>query len=212
MLRLSALAWGFRLPTEVLKVCCLSPIPASYHPRIQQAVRHLLAGGVLAYPTEAVWGLGCCLDDENAVRRLLALKGRPVHKGLILVSGTPAHFEFLLARCSDEQRQRMQATWPGPNTWLVPHHQLVPAWISGRHDSVAIRVSDHPIINALSAALGGPLVSTSANPQGLTPARTALRSRVYFGNQVHYCSGAVGRSNNPSQIRDLISGQIVRPA
>lgn len=196
---------------HALKVCCLSRLPASYFPRIQQAVRHLLAGGVLAYPTEAVWGLGCCLDDEDAVAQLLSLKQRPVHKGLILVSGSANHFEFLLERCSPDQRQTMQATWPGPNTWLVPHHNLVPAWISGRHPSVAIRVSDHPIIGALSNALGGPLVSTSANPQGLTPARTALRSRVYFGNQVHYCCGAVGRSNNPSQIRDLISGQIVRP-
>lgn len=189
----------------------MNRVPAAHHPRIQHAVRHLQAGGVLAYPTEAVWGLGCCLDDEHAVRHLLSLKQRPVHKGLILVSGNRAHFDFLLAQCSDEQRQRMFATWPGPNTWLVPHNQLVPAWISGRHSSVAIRVSDHPIINALSAALGGPLVSTSANPQGLPPARTALRSRGYFGSQVHYCIGAVGKSNNPSQIRDLISGQIVRP-
>lgn len=189
----------------------MSQLPTAYHPRIQQALRHMLAGGVLAYPTEAVWGLGCCLDDETAVAQLLALKQRPLHKGLILVSGNAKHFEFLLERCSSEQRARMQATWPGPNTWLVPHHNLVPAWISGRHASVAIRVSDHPIIGALSAALGGPLVSTSANPQGLTPARTALRSRIYFGNAVHYCVGAVGRSNNPSQIRDLISGQIVRP-
>ncbi|RYE02183.1 MAG: tRNA threonylcarbamoyladenosine biosynthesis protein RimN [Sphingobacteriales bacterium] len=180
-------------------------------PRIQQSVRHLLAGGVLAYPTEAVWGLGFCLDDEAAVEQLLALKRRPVHKGLILVSGNPAHFAFLLKRCTQEQQQRMLASWPGPNTWLVPHHGLVPAWISGRHATVAIRVSAHPVIHNLCAALGGPIVSTSANPQGLAPARTALRSRVYFGNAVHYCAGTVGRSNNPSQIRDLISGQIVRP-
>ena len=189
----------------------MSRLSATYHPRIQQALRHVLTGGVLAYPTEAVWGLGCCLDDEAAVAHLLALKGRPVHKGVILVSGNAAHFEFLLKHCTAEQRARMQASWPGPNTWLVPHHNLVPAWISGRHTTVAIRVSEHPIIGALTAALGGPLVSTSANPQGLAPARTALRSRVYFGSAVHYCIGAVGRSNNPSQIRDLISGQIIRP-
>jgi L-threonylcarbamoyladenylate synthase len=186
--------------------------PLATYPRIQSAVRHLLAGGVLAYPTEAVWGLGCCLDDAAAVRQVLALKGRPVAKGLILVGGEPAHFEFLLRRCTQEQRLQMLASWPGPNTWLVPHHNLVPAWISGRHPSVAIRVSAHPIIQALTAALGGPIVSTSANPQGLSPARNALRCRSYFGTSVHYCSGAVGRSNNPSQIRDLISGQILRPA
>ncbi|MEY4590684.1 MAG: hypothetical protein RL497_2760 [Pseudomonadota bacterium] len=181
------------------------------HPRIQQAVRHLHAGGVLAYPTEAVWGLGCRLDDRAAVQHLLALKHRPVHKGLILVSGDPAHFAFLLEHCTQEQQQRLLASWPGPNTWLVPHHHLVPQWISGRHPTVAIRVSAHPVIRALSAALGGPLVSTSANPQGLSPARSALRCRAYFGEALHYCVGAVGRSNNPSQIRDLISGLIVRP-
>lgn len=187
-------------------------LPLALYPRIQQAVQHLLDGGVLAYPTEAVWGLGCCLDDGSAVQQLLALKGRSVEKGLILVGGESAHFDFLLNQCSEEQRLRMLSSWPGPNTWLVPHYNTVPSWISGRHSSVAIRVSAHPIIQALTAQLGGPIVSTSANPQGFSPARTALRCRTYFGAAVHYCMGAVGRSNNPSQIRDLISGQIVRPA
>jgi L-threonylcarbamoyladenylate synthase len=187
-------------------------LPSSSMPRISQAVRHLLSGGVIAYPTEAVWGLGCCLDDVSAVTQILALKKRPVHKGLILVGGNMSHFEFLLQHCSDQQRLQMQASWPGPHTWLVPHHNQVPAWISGSHASVAIRVSNHPVIQALTRAIGGPIVSTSANPQGLAPARNALRCRVYFGQAVHYCAGVVGRSNNPSQIRDLISGQIVRPA
>lgn len=181
-------------------------------PRIRQLALALHQGQVIAYATEAVWGLGCLPDNHSAVRRLLELKQRPEHKGLILVSGDIAHFEFLLQHCTPQQRATLTSTWPGPNTWLVPHHTLVPNWICGAHQTVAIRVSNHPTIKALSAAVGGPLVSSSANPQGLAPARTGFRARFYFGPQVQYAPGQIGHAAKPSQIRDLISGKILRPA
>jgi L-threonylcarbamoyladenylate synthase len=181
-------------------------------PRIAQAVRHLREGGVIAYPTEAVWGLGCAFDNRHAVEKILQLKNRPVHKGVILVSGQVQDFAFLLNDCEPEQLERLQASWPGPNTWLVPHRGQVPPWICGEHSSVAIRVSAHPVIQQLCRGFGAPIVSTSANPQGLEPARQAWRARTYFGDQVHYVAGQVGAASKPSQIRDLITGQIIRPA
>ncbi|WP_447595427.1 L-threonylcarbamoyladenylate synthase [Aquipseudomonas campi] len=177
--------------------------------RVAQVVRE---GGVIAYPTEAVWGLGCDPWNEIAVDRLLALKERPVDKGLILVADNIRQFDFLLEDLPEPWLDRLASTWPGPNTWLVPHQNLLPEWITGRHDSVALRVSDHPLVRDL-CALVGPLVSTSANRTGRPAARTRLRVEQYFRGQVDaVLGGALGGRRNPSTIRDLVSGEVVRPA
>ncbi|MCP5147469.1 MAG: Sua5/YciO/YrdC/YwlC family protein [Pseudomonadales bacterium] len=172
----------------------------------------LAAGGVVACPTEAVWGLSCDPWDERAVMRLLELKRRPVSKGLILVAATESQLQFLLQHLSPEQRGQLSAGWPGPVTWLIPHRGRIPPWISGDHDTVAVRVSGHPVVNALCAAWGGPLVSSSANRAGAQAPRAAFQVRRYFGERLDYIlAGAVGGSARPSVIRDLASGRILRP-
>jgi L-threonylcarbamoyladenylate synthase len=187
----------------------LAPPPAAQ--RLRAAVSTLRLGGVIACPTEAVWGLSCDPYNEDAVARLLALKARPVVKGLILVAAHASQIDFLLADLSEQQRQALAATWPGPVTWLLPHGDRVPAWISGEHATVAVRVSAHPVVSALCAAWGGPLVSTSANPTGARPAREAFQVRRYFGDQLDYLlPGRVGSSGRPTRILDIASGQIIR--
>lgn len=179
--------------------------------QLKSALSALRRGGVIACPTEAVWGLSCDPNDANAVAQLLALKGRPVAKGLILVAATQHQIEFLLSDLSAEQRNRLTASWPGPNTWLLPHGGKVPGWISGEHDTVAVRVSNHPVVSALCAAWGGPLVSTSANRAGARPAQKAFQVRRYFGTSLDYLlPGRIGESARPTAIRDLVSGQIIR--
>lgn len=180
-----------------------------FHPAIGRAARHLVAGGVLAYPTEGVWGLGADPRNRHAVEKILELKKRPVSKGVILVAAAAEQFEFILRHLEPDQRAVLDASWPGPNTWLVPHHGEVPYWICGEHTTVALRVSAHPVVRAL-CQLAGPLVSTSANPQGLPPARSALKARFYFGDQVGYAPGQVNRNAKPSTIRDLVTGALVR--
>ncbi|MBP8237167.1 MAG: Sua5/YciO/YrdC/YwlC family protein, partial [Pseudomonas sp.] len=107
---------------------------------------------------------------------------------------------------------RLAGSWPGPNTWLVPHQNRLPEWISGQHSSVALRVSDHPQVQAL-CRLTGPLVSTSANPAGRPSARSRLRVEQYFPGQLDMVlGGALGGRKNPSLIRDLISGDVIRPS
>lgn len=179
--------------------------------RLQAAVRALGAGGVIACPTEAVWGLSCDPQNETAVRRLLALKHRPVAKGLILVASGEDQLEFLLRGLSSEQRETLSASWPGPATWLLPHQSLVPGWVCGDHHTVAVRISDHPVVSALCSAWGGPLVSTSANPSGARPAREAFQVRRYFGDSLDcLLPGRVGPAGRPTSIRDLATGQLVR--
>lgn len=180
--------------------------------QVQQAARVVRQGGVIAYPTEAVWGLGCDPWNMEAVLRLLALKARPVEKGLILVAADIAQFDFLIDDLPPAWRAQLQLSWPGPNTWLVPHQGRLPEWISGVHDSVALRVSDHPLVRAL-CAYTGPLVSTSANPAGRPAARTRLRVEQYFPGQLDgVLAGPLGGRRNPSLIRDLRTGEVIRPS
>jgi L-threonylcarbamoyladenylate synthase len=178
--------------------------------RVKQVARVVQSGGVIAYPTEAVWGLGCDPWDAVAVERLLALKNRPVEKGLILVADSIDQFDFLFEDFPELWIDRLASTWPGPNTWLVPHQNLLPGWITGAHETVALRVSDHPLVRQL-CALTGPLVSTSANPAGKLPARNSLRIQQYFPDQLDgVLTGAVGGRKNPSVIRDLATGNVLR--
>ncbi|MDC0660979.1 L-threonylcarbamoyladenylate synthase [Marinobacter sp. SS21] len=174
--------------------------------------RTLDRGGVIAYPTEAVWGLGCDPWNEDAVNHLLALKQRPVHKGLILVAASVAQVEFLLAPLAPELRQRALAHWPGPVTCLIPDlHQQIPAWVRGRHASIAVRVSDHPLVQALCDTAGKPLVSTSCNPAGRQPARSAWQVRKYFTDGLDWLvPGQLGAERKPSQILDISTGRRLR--
>jgi L-threonylcarbamoyladenylate synthase len=185
--------------------------PALSQFRIKQAIAALHSGGVIAYPTEAVWGLGCDPADELAVQRLLALKDRAVGKGLILVASSESQLEWLLADLDMAQRSRLSLSWPGPTTWLIPHRGLLPTWIHGDHDTVAVRVSAHPVVRALCDGWGGALVSTSANPAGAVAAQQQFQVRRYFDGDVDFIvPGSVGAAGRPSEIRDLVSDRIIR--
>src|SRR5450830_698171 len=152
--------------------------------RVQEAAREIRAGAVIAYPTEAVWGLGCDPWNEEAVDRLLAIKNRSVDKGLILIADNIRQFDFLFEDFPEDWIDRMASTWPGPNTWLVPHQDLLPEWVTGVHDTVALRVSDHPLV----------------------------RDQCFRGQIDLVLGGNLGGRKNPSLIRDLATGKVVRPA
>lgn len=179
--------------------------------QLAQAVRVLRAGGIVAYPTEAVYGLGCDPLDGYAVQRLLNLKQRPADKGLILIAARFDQLEPYLLPLTAAQRKRILPTWPGPNTWVLPCRPETPFWLRGRHDSLAVRVTAHPGSAALCTAWGGALVSTSANVSTLPPARSALRVRHQFGDDLDYLlPGALGGARQPTRIRDGVSGRTLR--
>lgn len=179
--------------------------------KLEPAIRALRSGEVIAYPTEAVWGLGCDPQNEAALDRLLALKHREVAKGLILVAADLAQLNGYLGSVSARQVQSLRETWPGPVTWLCPKGPRVSPLVSGAHELVALRVSAHPCVRALCTHFGGPIVSTSANRSGQEPARTASRVRQFFGpNVACIVPGACGGASRPTQIKDLSSGAILR--
>jgi len=182
-----------------------------HHPRIWRCVEQLRSGGMIAYPTEAVWGLGCDPFNSHAVNRILEFKRRPWQKGLILVAASTRQIGFLLGGLTDEQHRLLEESWPGPNTWLLRHRGLIPDLVSGEHDSVAVRVSAHPVVAALCEKFGGPIVSTSANRAGMNPARSGVRARrMLLGDDVEFAPGRVGNRASPSVIRDLTSGRVIR--
>lgn len=178
---------------------------------LAQAARVLAVGGIVAYPTEAVYGLGCDPLDFDAVARLLALKRRPVEKGVILIAASLAQLEPWLLPLDAAQRARIGDTWPGPNTWLVPCRRSTPYWLRGAHDTLAVRVTAHPLAAALCTAFGGAIVSTSANRAGRPPARSALAVRSRLGGEVDLVlNGALGGQARPTTIRSLATGEVVR--
>lgn len=180
---------------------------------MQAAVAALRSGGVVAYPTEAVYGLGCDPHDRAAFERVFALKQRPPTQGVLLIAAEFTQVEKYidLARVSADALARARATWPGPHTWIFPRATSVPEWIAGAHAGIALRVTAHPLAADLCRAFGGALVSTSANRHGEPPARTAAQVRDAFGVQLGYIlDGAVGGQERPTPIRDAISGELIR--
>lgn len=177
---------------------------------LNQAIRIILKGGVIAYPTEAVYGLGCLPDNYYAVRRILRLKNRPVEKGLILVAACVEQLAAYIEFPDETVRQRVLSTWPGPVTWVLPARPGVPAWLRGNHKSIAVRVSNHDVVRRLCEKTGA-LVSTSANPSSRPPAKSALKVRAYFGRSLDYIlQASLGSNRRPTEIRDAISGKILR--
>jgi len=190
----------------------LSPLLPFASPwRLRFAAHWLRKGGIVAYPTEAVYGLGCDPNRADALRKLLALKRRPWHKGLILIGACPGQFEPFLAPLDAERVERAHACWPGPTTWLWPAQPWVSPLLRGEHRTLAVRVPGHPLARALCDAFGGALVSTSANRAGQTPARSALEVRRKLGpRSVFILSGPVDRKARPSRIIDIHSGRVLR--
>ncbi|MDX1459598.1 MAG: Sua5/YciO/YrdC/YwlC family protein [Xanthomonadales bacterium] len=177
----------------------------------EEAAGCLRRGQVIAYPTEAVFGLGCDPANETAVRNLLSLKQRPVEAGLILIGHSLQQFDGWVGEVSAQLRERAAESWPGPITWLFPRGPLAASFIVGRHETVAIRVIDHEPSRALCAAFGGPVVSTSANPRSAAPARSSGEVESYFGNYIGgILEGALGGRDQPSEIRDLATGKVIR--
>lgn len=178
---------------------------------ITQAAAVLNHSGVIAYPTEAVWGLGCDPFCESAVERILAMKRRSRGMGLILIASSIDQLAPFLMGLPTKYREQLIASWPGPQTWLVPNNQVAPNWITGGRETLALRVTDHPIATALCRAYGGPLVSTSANPHGLPPAKSSLKVNLYFRNQIDYLvSGSLGKRPSPTPIKHLLTGETLR--
>jgi L-threonylcarbamoyladenylate synthase len=170
----------------------------------------LLGGGVIAYPTEGVFGLGCLPDDIDAVERILRIKRRSPRKGLILIAARPGQLDAWIDPA-------VSGALPEPDprrpvTWIVRPAAQVPAIVTGDNPGLAVRITTNPTAAAICDAVGMPIVSTSANIAGRPVARNRFILRRNFGRLVDFVvPGECGPASGPSEIRELDTGRVLRP-
>ena len=178
---------------------------------IRHAVHVLRRGGLIAYPTEAVFGLGCLPDKTQTIKKLLQLKQRPIEKGLILLAADLSQLAPYITPLEQDVEQKIQSGWPGPTTWVVPTPSRTSPLIRGKFHSIAIRVSAHPIVRELCRQCNSPIISTSANMTGQNMSYSAFDVRLRFKDQLDCILNApLGDSDKPSVIRDAMSGRVIR--
>lgn len=182
---------------------------------LSNALHVLNRQGVIAYPTESVFGLGCDPDCDTAIEKILGLKKRPAHKGLILIAADiqqlKDYADFSLL--TEQQLQAINATWPGPVTWVIPAQKSTSKLITGDFDSVAVRVSAHPIVQKLCREFKKPVISTSANLSGLPPCENSQQVQQMFAGQKSLgavIDAPVTGLASPSKIFDAITGKQFR--
>lgn len=183
----------------------------SENKQMNQAIQTIQSGGLLVYPTEAVFGLGCDYQNQIAVQRLLKVKQRHISKGLILIASHIQQILPLIKLKDQNHLARAIKTWPSHNTWVFEASGYVPQWVTGQHTSVAVRVSAHPIVKQLCDHLGHAIVSTSANISKQHTTSTVDQAKAQLGDSIdYYLNAPTGQDKQPSQIRKASSGEVLR--
>ncbi len=189
----------------------MSPTDSVDNQSIRLAVKCLRAGGVIAYPTESVYGLGCDPMNSAAVQRLSVIKDRPEHKGFIIIAAGWTQVQTWVRPIEPRCLQPILQANSRPVTWIFPAMLTVPTSLCGPGHSIAIRFVTHPIMHALCEAYGGPIISTSANRHHESPIRDPIRLREVFQREVDvFVLGRLGSARRPSEIRDMMTGVICR--
>ncbi|HEX9876718.1 MAG TPA: Sua5/YciO/YrdC/YwlC family protein [Gammaproteobacteria bacterium] len=184
-----------------------------YRARIRRAAQMLAERGVVAYPTEGVYGLGCLPEHRAAVERLLSIKRRSWLKGLPLIAASLEQLAAVVTLPRHGLRDEILASWPGPTTWVLPARPGVPDWLTGGRRTLAVRVTAHPLARALCVQARSAIVSTSANRSGSPPLRSARQVRMRLGTEIDYIlAGPLGGLDAPTPIRDGASGEFLRDA
>ncbi len=178
---------------------------------LAQGVDSLRRGHIVAVPTEAVYGLSCHAENIDAVGRLLSLKGRAKNKGFIVAASDWQYLAPYVGPLSQDVVDKMQSTWPGPVTWVVPANKNMDKILRGNFDTIALRISDHPVLSGLCHLLAGAVVTTSANLSGMPPATTLAEIGQYFPGQLDgVVAGDLGGLAKPTVIRDALTGRYFR--
>ncbi|NWG39247.1 MAG: L-threonylcarbamoyladenylate synthase [Hydrogenophilaceae bacterium] len=170
----------------------------------------LKQGGIIAYPTESCYGLGCDPMNRRAVRKIIRLKGRSAARGLILIAASRCQLRPYATRAAIEGAWK-RGYWPGPVTWVLPTTKKCPDWLTAGKHTIAVRITAHPGAARICRKAGMALVSTSANKSGEAPAKTAEQCKRIFGGQVKVLPGKIGVRKRPSTLIDFASGNILRP-
>jgi L-threonylcarbamoyladenylate synthase len=184
-------------------------------PAIRTAFETLISGGIIAYPTETVYGLGCLPNNIDAIKRLLAIKHRSSKKGLILIAANRQQLLPYISSLSDELWKKLATNTTSPvsrtTTWIVPAGKPTNRWLSGNRNTLAVRITQHPTAHALCLKCNSPLISTSANLSGSPPVKLYTDLPRSLSKQLDFVlQGYCGGESVASRIEDIISGEIIR--
>lgn len=175
---------------------------------VRLAADRLRSGGLVAFPTETVYGLGADALSAPAVERVFRLKGRPPNNPLIVHVDGEAMARRVVRVWPESAARLARAFWPGPLTLVLPKAASVPSIVTGGGDSVAVRCPDHPLALALIAQLTGPIVGPSANPSGTVSPTTAEHVRRSFTDEeVLVLDGGPCRVGVESTVLSLVPRQ-----
>ena len=181
---------------------------------IEQAVHALQQGGVIAYPTEAVYGLGCDPKNLSAVKKILDLKQRKKEKGLILIASNFEQLKSYVGPLEKTIENKLLDSWQEHRdaiTWLVPVDKDVSIYLKGQFETLAVRVSHHPVVKELCDKFAGAIISTSANLATQEAARTADQVKQIFDDKIDFIiDGETDINAQPSEIRDALTDKVIR--
>ena len=176
--------------------------------KINEAAAWLHKGNIIFYPTEAVYGVGADPMNQAACASILDIKGRSSSAGFIIIASELQQLSSFID--SSVMSQLVHFKWPKHTTYILPKSKQCPTWLVGQFSTIACRITQHPTTRLLCEAFGGAIVSTSANPSGLPPARTKQALIDYFGKKSAIVSGRLGRAKKPSTIIDWATNQVLR--
>jgi len=183
----------------------------SFDEKIKRAVTHLKEGGVIAYPTEHCFGLGCDPQNPEAIKQLLKIKQRQPEQGVILIASSVLQVSCYVSMDSAVHKQTILDSWPGPNTWVIPALASVSPLVKGKHEGVAVRVTANTVAKKLCEAYGGAIISTSANRHGEPSLLDAKSVEQVLGQELSYIlDEPTGNEASPSTIRDGVTGKRLR--
>ena len=179
---------------------------------IKRLSKAIMQGAVVAYPSDTIWGFGCHPLHITAVNRILQVKNRSADKGLILLSSSLEYcLPYIAKHLSDVQLDRLKQDYERPTTWLTPAAEDCPVWLRGRYTTIAIRITQHPLIQSICTQIQAPLVSTSANRQGRPPVRNALQAQRQFSRHMDFIvHGYEAGTQQASRIQSLLTGCTIR--
>lgn len=176
---------------------------------IRHAAHIIRQGGIIAYPTDTIYGLGCDPYNADAVAHINAIKQRPQDKQFILLAGHIDQIKPLVLLTSEQEKLIMQTR--EATSWIIDASKKAPLWLLDKNHSLTIRLSNHEVVKKLCKNLGHAIISTSANPSAKMPARNSLELHRYF----HHALDKILATNQkliakPSKIIRLRDNSIIR--
>lgn len=163
-----------------------SVLTADIRNKITKGITILMNGGIIAYPTDTVYGLGACSDNTKAIKRIYEVKHRTMDKPLPLLLADVSWIERLTISISDTATKLIDEFLPGGLTLVMKKSASVPDIISGGKDTIALRIPDHLVTISLINGVGRPLIGTSANVNSKPSALTADEVDSQIGDEIDY--------------------------